>query len=136
MVFAALSVHFWQTTSEVGFVMVLVGVIGEGIEFLTKFAAKRRGKPLSETFTRRAHLIEFGSWVLLIVGLATEFLGSHVATQLSESENAQLKLKASQLAQTIEQLRKDNLQLEAQIAPRRISPLQRTAIIDRLRNLP
>ncbi|TAK95475.1 MAG: hypothetical protein EPO07_15435 [Verrucomicrobia bacterium] len=90
------SLKFWQIFSEWGFWLVIVGVVGESVELASKWIIRCRQKPLSKRLNRMLLPVESLFWVMLCVGLAMEFLGSHNAMQIADRENARLNDEAGQ----------------------------------------
>jgi hypothetical protein len=88
------SLTFWEIISEVGFIMVIVGVVGEGIELVVEWL--ERHKP-EGTQKKPQWLLPVAtlSFVILVVGLAMEFLGSHNAMRIADSQNARLNKEAA-----------------------------------------
>src|SRR5947208_7750223 len=88
-------VRFWVALSEWGFVAVIVGVLGEGVELVQEWRAKfQRTSGVKPS----GYLLPFETFffVLLVLGLAAEFWGSHKAVRLSELQNAYLNNEAAQ----------------------------------------
>jgi hypothetical protein len=148
----------WECVSEVGFVIVIIAVCGEVAEILVKwFTWKRWHKksrrvrvlvfPPVRWMRKRLLLIETVVFVMLVFGLAVEFLGSHKAAQISRQENseltteaAQLGLKALILEKRVEELRSTNLHLQAnvlelkgRVQPRKVSKEAHAKLIAKLR---
>ena len=67
------SLTFWEIISEVGFIMVVVGVVGEGAELVVEWIKRHEE---GGTRKKRKWLlpVETLSFVILVVGLAMEFL--------------------------------------------------------------
>ena len=78
---------FWGFVSEIGFVMVIVGVIGEGAELLVKWVERRREKATPKKKLTWLLPVETASFVVLVVGLAMEFVGGYIAKQIMDAEN-------------------------------------------------
>ena len=87
------SLKFWESVAEWGFRMVFIGVAGEGAEIIAKLFFKK-------SFKKHEHSWDIFSgicWLILVVGLAIEFKGTHNVTLLSDSENARLTEEAARL---------------------------------------
>ena len=123
------SLKFWESVGLWGFVFVWVGVAGEGAEIFTKLLLPKLYKQRQRCFDRIGAFF----WVVLVVALATEFLGNVKAMRIADAENTRLDGLASAaneraanvesnnvaLSLHVEELRKANAVLEAQISPRR-----------------
>lgn len=90
------SLTFWEFVSEFGFVMVIVGVVGEAVELVVKWIGRHRGKELPKKETKWLLPFETLFFAILVIGLATEFLGSHKAMRIANRLNAELHTKAEQ----------------------------------------
>jgi hypothetical protein len=126
------SLKFWESVAEWGFRMVFIGVAGEGAEIIAKLF-------FIKSFKKHEHLWDVFSaicWLILVVGLAIEFKGTHNVTGLADSENARLTDEAAiarreagqaneraaiiesnsiALSLTVEGLRSNNLVVEKQV---------------------
>jgi hypothetical protein len=87
---------FWTRISEIGFILVIVGVVGESIELLSRLVGWWAKMHFSERAHRWMLVIEFVFWGLLVVGLATEFLGAHKAQEVAERINSRLNKDAAE----------------------------------------
>jgi hypothetical protein len=88
------SLTFWEIISEVGFILVIVGVVGEGAELVVEWI--KRHEPEGTRKKRKWLLpVETLSFVILVVGLALEFLGSHEAMRIADAQNASLNKEAA-----------------------------------------
>ncbi len=87
---------FWEFVSEFGFIMVIVGVVGEGTELVVEWVERRKGKATAPKKPGWLLPVETFSFAILVVGLAMEFLGSHNAMRIADAENAKLNLEAKQ----------------------------------------
>ncbi len=87
------SLTFWEIISEVGFIMVVVGVVGEGAELVVEWIKRHEE---GGTRKKRKWLlpVETLSFVILVVGLAMEFLGSHKSMRIADADNARLNKEA------------------------------------------
>jgi hypothetical protein len=77
---------FLGTFATIGFIIVIIGVVIEGVEHFKKFPRKEHARKLR---------IEKLGWFLVIVGLAMELLGDHAAKRISDREAARLNMMAS-----------------------------------------
>jgi uncharacterized membrane protein len=77
----------WSTTAVIGFLIVIIGVVIEGVEHFKKFSKKDR--------VRKLKIEKFG-WFLVVIGLAMEFLGDHAAKRISNRETARLNRDAGE----------------------------------------
>jgi len=75
----------WEAVATVGFIIVIIGVIIEGVEHFRKFSKKEHA--------RKLHIEKIG-WLLVVGGLAMEFLGDHAAKRISNRETARLNKEA------------------------------------------
>ena len=121
------SVSFWEWVEYAGTAIVIVGVVGETIVEFSRF-------PKSET--RRKRLVK-ASALILIAGLAVELLGLVRTNLLSErriaeldGQTAQARAAAAQANAAAESEKLERVKLEAQVEPRRLTPVQRKAITD------
>lgn len=107
------SISFAETVSFVGFALVILGVIGEGCEIALKWATSRkrlkevfdgeyRRLILSVVWRIRHHELEYETlfFVLVVLGLGIELLGSFTAMRLQGKDNAVLHDRASKLEAT------------------------------------
>jgi hypothetical protein len=144
------SLKFWESVGLWGFVFVWVGVAGEGVEiFIKLFRAK-----LYDRKKRIFDVIGAVFWIILVVALATEFLGNMKAMQIADGVNSRLNAEAGQarkdageamkqagaaieraamvesnnavLSLRIEELHSNNLALEQQMQPRLIESSRAT----------
>jgi len=144
--FSGWSLDAWETLGDIGTVMVIIGVAGEGIEILVKW----KRKEWYHKNESKIDLIGGVFWMLVVAGLAIEFRGNYKAKKIEEENTARLnieaanarreagaaneraansELKVAQLAIGVEQLRSNNLVLASAIAPRRITPLQKETFL-------
>ena len=114
------SSSFWGSVGAIGAVVVLVGVIGEGLAEWPIGCMKDWPR-----------LNAFGkfSWGILVFGLAVELLA--VASKDSDDS----KIIANLNSQAGE-IRRDNLLLEREVNPRRLSPAQFASFVDMLAKHP
>ena len=81
----ALWLNIWEAFAAIGFIIVIIGVVIEGIEHFKDFPKKEHARKLR---------IEKIGWFLVVVGLAMEFLGDHAAKRIADRENARLNNQA------------------------------------------
>jgi len=81
----ALWLMIWGTFAAIGFILVIVGVIIEGVEHFKTFPRKEQARKLQ---------IEKIGWFIVVVGLAMEFLGDNAAKRISDRESARLNKEA------------------------------------------
>src|SRR5690349_5636790 len=105
---------FWEWFANIGFSLVIIGCVIEGVEHFVKF--KR-----SESRKRKG--IEKFGWLILVAGLAMEFLGDKRAKRIADRENRRLTVEAAQALEEAgkaneqaEELRKSNSALRVEIA--------------------
>lgn len=82
----------WESYADVGSVMVIVGVAGEGVEIAVKFLEKKNER-LREWYERHELSIEFVGfvfWVMVVVGLGVEWRGNHKSSGIKEDDRARL----------------------------------------------
>ncbi|HWY29471.1 MAG TPA: hypothetical protein VNX46_01875 [Candidatus Acidoferrum sp.] len=128
------SLKFWESFETLGFLMVLLGVVFEGIEHWGKF---KKGENV------RKKRLEKKGWLVLVVGLAIELIGGNMAWRISDRINAELlatasrsELKAAQANERTATIESNNLVLQAkveQLKARRISVKQEKDFIDLLK---
>src|SRR5258707_8209583 len=82
----ALWLNVWGIFAAIGFIIVIIGVIIEGVEHFKKFPRKENARKLQ---------IEKIGWFLVVGGLAIEFLGDHAAKRISDRENARVNREAA-----------------------------------------
>jgi hypothetical protein len=115
------SLRFWEMFSEIGFVLVIVGVAGEVVELFERLVRKKSTRiNLARVF-----------WAIVVAGLGMEFLGSHNAMRIADAENARLHVVANLANERSESLSASNLVLQADVLklqakqkPRVITPTQ------------
>jgi hypothetical protein len=137
------SLKLWEFVSEFGFVMVIVGVVGEGFELIVKWGDRRRGKATSKKDLEWLLPVETLFFVILTIGLAMEFLGSHNAMRISDAENGRLNLlsngayeRSANAESNNLVLRSNVLVLQAQLQRRRITDEKKHIMIDMLIHAP
>jgi hypothetical protein len=81
----ALWLKIWGAFAAIGFIMVIIGVIIEGVEHFKKFPRKEHARKLQ---------IEKIGWFIVVIGLAMEFLGDSAAKRISDREAARLNKEA------------------------------------------
>lgn len=90
MPFDSSSLKFWESVAEWGFIFVLVGVVGEGLEIGAKIffpiVYKKRERCLD--------IIGGVFWVVLVLALGVELLGSHKARLIADRVNSRLNKEA------------------------------------------
>lgn len=90
------SLKFWQSFSEWGFCLVIVGVFGESVDLIAKWLIRCRKRRLPKRVDKWMLPLESVFWIILCVGLAMEFLGGHKAMLIADRQNAILTAKAEQ----------------------------------------
>jgi hypothetical protein len=114
------SLKFWETFGELGFILVVIGVVGEGIEILPKLL-----KPeLYERNKRTLEKIGLSFWIILILGLAAEFLGNHKAMRIANSINAKLNEEAANARKEAAEANERTAAIQLRIQPRTITKAQ------------
>jgi hypothetical protein len=123
---------FWEAVEAASIILVIVGVWGEYWAENRKFKDEPRDEvnaivPVEilkrnweERVKKWRHKWESFFWRILLCGLAVEFISFGFSITISGRQ--------------IESLKSENLVLEKQIQPRRITPEQRKLIADELRN--
>lgn len=86
----ALWLKIWEAIATFGFVLVIIDVVIEGVEHFKKFTKKDHA--------RKLHIEKIG-WLILVAGLAMEFLGDHAAKRISSREGARLNKEAADARQ-------------------------------------
>jgi hypothetical protein len=144
----ALWLKIWGLFAAIGFIMVIGGVVIEGVEHFKKFPKKEHGRKLQ---------IEKIGWFIVVVGLAMEFLGDHAAKRISDREDARVNKEAADSRVTAGNaereageaneraaltesnnlvLQSNVLALEIKLQPRTITEKQRKILIDSLKEIP
>jgi hypothetical protein len=112
------SLKFFDWVSFWGFAVAIVGVIGEGAEYLVKWTERRHFRKAFPRSSRRDLVeihrftkprllrVETAFFVLLVGGLAFEFWGSENANRILSQYNAELHDRATQAELKIEEMRK------------------------------
>jgi len=77
----------WEVCASIGFWLVIIGVVVEGVEHFVKF-------PRKDSLKKR-HIEKIG-WLILVAGLAMEFFGQHQAKRIADRESARLTKEAAQ----------------------------------------
>lgn len=119
----ALWLNLWETIGTIGFVLVIIGVIIEGVEHFKKFPKKEHARKLQ---------IEKLGWYVVVIGLAMEFWGDHAAKRISERESARLNKEAGDARKEAQQFRLRASQLEAKIQTRTIAHDKRDKFVNLL----
>ena len=117
--------------------MVIVGVALEASELIVKWGSKKKfRKWIGDVFSRarRRRIVwcvkyikpkilpyETLGFVLLLIGLAIELIGSSTAERMQAEENSQLELKNGLISLQVAQLTATNLELQAKLQPRIIT---------------
>lgn len=96
------SLKFWEVFSEIGFVLVIVGVAGEAVELFERLVRRKSAR----IFWAKVF------WGILVFGLAMEFLGSHNASRIADTENAKLSKLAGEAAERAAKAESSNLKLK------------------------
>src|SRR6266496_2534566 len=109
------SLRFWTVFGEIGFVLVIVGVVGESAELLAKLAAWRFRKHISEKGERFLLVTEVCFWAMLVIGLAMEFSGGIKVRIISAKENDRLKFETASLMHSNLVLQTKLLELESAV---------------------
>lgn len=127
----AMWLRIWEWIATIGFLLVLVGVVIEGVEHFKKFSKKEHA--------RKLHIEKIG-WLILVVGLAMEFLGDHAAKRISDREYARLSAEAAESKERSKKLESGNLSLRAEVAKleaavewRKITPTQERMLVNQLK---
>lgn len=117
---------FWEWTDIIGLLIVTVGCGGElWLHF--------KSAPYNPT---DFHFLESGrrGWetlflVLVVLGLALEFVALPISLTQSHREVGALQNETQRMKKQTEELRRGNLELEAKIQPRAITPEQTANVI-------
>jgi hypothetical protein len=133
--------------------MVIVGVVGEVVELIVKWIERWKAKSIPKKELKWVLPIETVFFLILVVGLAMEFWGSHKAMRIADDANAALNAEAGdarkeageaikqaalanerskQLESTNVILRLDLLSLETVVQWRTITAKQETNLIEGL----
>ncbi len=126
------SLKVWESVAEWGFRMVFIGVAGEGAEIIAKLFFKK-------SFKKNEHSWDIFSgicWLILVVGLAIEFKGTHNVTRFSDAENARLTNEAANTESNNLVLRSKVVVLELKLQPRTISDTNILKFISLLKDAP
>jgi hypothetical protein len=142
------SLKFWESVAEWGFRMVFIGVVGEGAEIIAKLYFKKSFKKYEHSWDIFSGIC----WLILVVGLAIEFKGTHNVTLIADSENARLtneaalaRREAGQANERAANTESNNLVLQSNVDEleirlrkqlRKISLVDRDEFIDFLKNCP
>src|SRR5437762_11505541 len=78
---------FWEWFATIGFILVIAGCIIEGVEHFVKFKRNE---------SKRRKEIEKLGWLILVGGLAMEFLGDKRAKRIADRENWRLTSEAAE----------------------------------------
>jgi uncharacterized membrane protein len=124
----------WEVLATIGFIIVIIGVVIEGVEHFAKFAKKEHSRKLR---------IEKLGWFLVVLGLAMEFLGDHAAKRISDREAARLNAEAGDARriagdanERAANTESNNLVLQAKLKTRIITEDERKEFIECLRGQP
>lgn len=79
------ALKFWQVAEDIAWIMVIVGCIGEGMADFTNFPKDENGR----------HKMGRLSWLILLAGLALEFLSAGKVTTIKDLEVARLGKEAA-----------------------------------------
>ena len=110
----------WVKLASFGFLLVILGVVLEGVGHFRRFPKEQDTRKLK---------IEKAGWLILVVGLAMEFLGDQFAKRIADRETARLAVLAGNANRTAEELRATNLVMQLKLQPRRITPSQVTNFV-------
>ncbi len=126
----------WRSYGDWGFKIVILGVIGEVIAAGVDFIAEKCCRTWNKKWKRSLRLAELMSGAILVCGLAMEYRGHKRETQILDSYNAQSYERANDAERETELIRSNNLVLQKELQPRRITLEQRTNFIALTRFLP
>lgn len=110
----------WEKLASFGFLLVIIGVVLEGVGHFWKFPKEEEARKLK---------IEKAGWLILVAGLAMEFLGDQFAKRIADRETARLAVLAGNANRTAEELRATNMVMQLKLQPRRITPSQVTNFV-------
>jgi hypothetical protein len=128
----------WEFISSLGFLMVIIGCIIEGVEHFAHFPRK---------LTKWKHGIEKFGWYIICIGLSMEFVGEKRAKRIADRENTRLTAEAGEAhkyaAYAIERASASDLarvkvekQIEEMRRPRIITDEQKRKFIAFLKDAP
>lgn len=110
----------WEKLASFGFLLVILGVVLEGVGHFREFPKEEEARKLK---------VEKAGWLILVVGLAMEFLGDQFAKRIADREAARLAVLAGDANRTAEELRATNLVMQLKLQPRRITQSQVTNFV-------
>jgi hypothetical protein len=128
----------WEWCGSIGFLLVILGCVIEGVEHFIKF--KRGESP------KRKGIEKIG-WLILVAGLAMEFIGDKRAKRISDRENRRLSVEAAEarkdagkaneraahLESTNLLFRSNVVVLEAAVQWRTVTPAQESNLVGLLK---
>jgi hypothetical protein len=106
--------------------LVIIGVIGESVEFKARRKAMKRKEKLTDEVEERLRIIEERFWLVLCIGLAMEFGGGMKARMIADHQNAFLNEEAKKFEDEAAQ---DRLQLAQLREPRTLTSQQESDFI-------
>ena len=89
----------WRSFGDWGFKLVIVGVVGELLAAFTDFLSEKLFKGWHSRWKSELRITEFFFGAVLIIGLAMEYRGHKYETQILDSHNADLQIKAGKAEQ-------------------------------------
>jgi hypothetical protein len=139
---------FWRAFGDWGFILVIVGVLGEVLAAAVETVWEKCSLKNLDKWKSRLKRYEIIAGWILIIGLAMEYNGHKYETQILDSDNAKLGLKAEQagvdaatarlLAAQIEttnaQLTATNLELEKQVVELQLKLQPRMITLEQITN--
>jgi len=139
---------FWEWFAIIGFLLVIIGCVIEGVEHFVHFKGDESPK--------RKRIEKLG-WLILVVGLTMEFLGDNQAKRIADRENSRLtgvaaqalqdagaaneraavaKREAAQANERTAELKLSAAEINRQAAPRGLTPDQDLALVKELVKTP
>jgi hypothetical protein len=106
-------------TRHLAIVLVLIGVLGEGVELVLKIWWEH----VYKKYERKIDVAAFIFWAIVIIGLGCEIpdaVKTDRETANLETTNAQLVASNLEAAMKIEEMRSNNIEDELQLSPRLI----------------
>jgi len=117
------ALRIWEWVENIGWAFVIFGCIGEGLAEFTKFPKEEH----------KRHNVGKFSWLILVAGLALEFLGSGRVAAIKDLEVARLNREAGEANEHAAKLEKEAAEtrvraakLEAQIDG--LNPLKKPVV--------
>lgn len=107
---------FWRAFGDWGFILVIVGVLGEVLAAAGETVLEKFSSDLLDKWRPRLKRYEIIAGWILIIGLAMEYEGHKNETVILDSDNAKLYFKAEQAGKDAADARLETVKIKQQMA--------------------